>query len=124
LLSPGKDFKLEGVYYSEEMIFICLAFLSLLSVKNINQANTIPCGELGRAMGLDRIPEVKTLRERVAICTYNKNVKNNWPQEDFIEYEMVDQQDGTMEKIRLAEKKIILPITTKKIPKKLPAGST
>jgi hypothetical protein len=42
LLSHSKDFKLEGVYYSEEMIFICLAFLSLLRVKNINQANRFP----------------------------------------------------------------------------------
>jgi hypothetical protein len=261
LLSHSKDFKLEGVYYSEEMIFICLAFLSLLRVKNINQANTIPCGELGRAMGLDRIPEVKTLRERidrftqkgnvqqwssklsegwmsakagvegvlyidghvniyyghgthmplrfvsrlrlcmsgstdywvndktgqpffvvseainsgmiaqiktsilprlekevpnqpsaealqqnpqlhrfmivcdresysvdffhylwqkrVAICTYNKNVKDKWPQEDFIEYEMVDQQDGTMEKIKLAEKKITLTNKDKENPKEI-----
>jgi len=261
LLSHSKDFKLEGVYYSEEMIFICLAFLSLLRVKNINQANTIPCGELGRAMGLDRIPEVKTLRERidrftqkgnvqqwssklsegwmsakagvegvlyidghvniyyghgthmplrfvsrlrlcmsgstdywvndktgqpffvvseainsgmiaqiktsilprlekevpnqpsaealqqnpqlhrfmivcdresysvdffhylwqkrVAICTYNKNVKDKWPQEDFIEYEMVDQQDGTMEKIKLAEKKITLTNNDKENPKEI-----
>ncbi len=66
LLNHSNDFKLENVYYTEEMIFVCLAFLSLLRVHNINQANTIPCGELGRAMGLDRIPEVKTLRRRIA----------------------------------------------------------
>jgi hypothetical protein len=66
LLNHSKDFKLENVYYSEEMIFVCLAFLSLLRVQNINQVGTIPCGELGRAMGLDRIPEVKTLRRRIA----------------------------------------------------------
>lgn len=69
LLSHSKDFKLEKVYYSEEVVFLCLAFLSLLRVKNINQANNIPCGELGRVMGLDRIPEVKTLRERIARFT-------------------------------------------------------
>ena len=57
------------------MIFLCLAFLSLLRVKNINQANTIPCGELGRAMGLDRIPEVKTLRQRIARFTAKGNVQ-------------------------------------------------
>lgn len=75
LLNHSKDFKLEKVYYSEEMIFICLAFLSLLRVKNINRANNIPCGELGRVMGLDRIPEVKTLRERIARFTVKGNVE-------------------------------------------------
>lgn len=261
LLTHSQDFKLDNnVYYTEEMIFLCLAFLSLLRVKNINQANTIPCGELGRALGLDRIPEVKTLRDRisqftkkgnveewsaklskgwmsanadvagvlyidghvniyygqatsmpkrfvsrlrlcmsgstdywvndktgqpffvvseainsglieqiktsilprlekevpnqptgeallqnpqlhrlmivcdrecysvdffhylwekrVAICTYNKNVKDKWPEEDFIEYEML-HEDGTIEKIKLAEKKIVLKNNDKEDPKEV-----
>lgn len=75
LLTHSQDFKLNNVYYSEEMIFLCLAFLSLLRVKNINQANTIPCGELGRVLGLDRIPEVKTLRNRIAQFTKKGNVE-------------------------------------------------
>ena len=261
LLKHSKDFKLDNnVYYSEDMVFLCLAFLSLLRVKNINQTNTIPCGELGRALGLDRIPEVKTLRnriseftkkgnvgewsaklshdwmsanahlagvlyidghvniyygqsthmpkrfvsrlrlcmsgstdywvndktgqpffvvseainsglieqiktsilprlekevpnqpteeallqnpqlhklmivcdrecysvdffhylweKRVAICTYNKNVKDKWPEEDFIEYEML-QEDGTKEKIKLYEKKIILKNRDKENPREV-----
>ena len=75
LLNHSKDFKLENVYYTEEMIFVCLAFLSLLRVQNINQAGTIPCGELGRVMGLDRIPEVKTLRRRIARFSAKGNVQ-------------------------------------------------
>ena len=75
LLKHSKDFKLQGVYYTEEMVFLCLAFLSLLRVKNINQANTIPCGELGRVMGLDRIPEVKTIRERIDLFATKGNVQ-------------------------------------------------
>ena len=262
LLTHSRDFKLNdvNVYYTEEMIFLCLAFLSLLRVKNINQATSIPCGELGRAMGLDRIPEVKTLRsriarftekgnvqqwskklsqswmsanaglagvlyidghvniyyghatnmpkryasrlrlcmsgstdywvndktgqpffvvseainsgmteqiktsilprleeevpnqptaeelqqnpqlhkfmivcdrecysvdffhylweKRVAICTYNKNVKDKWPEEDFMEYEMT-QEDGTIEKIKLAEKRITLENRDKDNPKEV-----
>ena len=75
LLTHTQDFKLNNVYYSEEMIFLCLAFLSLLRVKNINQANAIPCGELGRVLGLARIPEVKTLRNRIAQFTKKGNVE-------------------------------------------------
>ncbi|MDR0573667.1 MAG: hypothetical protein LBG96_06485 [Tannerella sp.] len=43
-----------------------MGFLALLRVKNLEQSQTIPAGELGRCMGIDRIPEVKTLRERIA----------------------------------------------------------
>jgi len=74
LLTHSKDFKLDKVYYSEEIIFLCLAFLSLLRVKNLNQTNNIPCGELGRVLGLDRIPEVKTLRRRIAGFTKKGDV--------------------------------------------------
>jgi len=66
LLAHSGDFKLDRVYCSEESIFLCLAFLSLLRIRNLNQVDHVPCGELGRALGLDRIPEVKTLRERIA----------------------------------------------------------
>lgn len=261
LLSHSNDFKLESGYYSEEIIFLCLAFLSLLRVKTLNQTSDIPCGELGRALGLDRIPEVKTLRERiarfvqtgdveqwskklsqgwmaanedlagvlyidghvniyyghatsmpkrfvsrlrlcmsgstdyyvndktgqpffvvnevinsgmieqiktsilprleeevpgqptedelkqnpklhklmivcdrecysvnffhylwerrVAICTYRKNVKDRWPEDDFVEYEIIDEQTGSAEKIKLAEKEIILTNNNTKNPKEV-----
>lgn len=85
LLRHSKDFKLDKVYYSEEIIFLCLAFLSLLRVKNLNQTSNIPCGELGRALGLDRIPEVKTLRQRIAqftkkgdVAQWSKDLSQEW----------------------------------------------
>ena len=85
LLTHSKDFKLDKVYYSEEIIFLCLAFLSLLRVKNLNQTGSIPCGELGRALGLDRIPEVKTLRKRIArftakgdVAQWSKKLSQEW----------------------------------------------
>lgn len=261
LLTHSKDFKLDKVYYSEEIIFLCLAFLSLLRVKNLNQSNSIACGELGRVLGLDRIPEVKTLRgriarftargdvqewskklsmgwmsantglagvlyidghvniyyghttdmpkrftsrlrlcmsgstdyyvndktgqpffviseainsgiieqiktsilprlekevpdqptagellqnpklhkfmivcdrecysvdffhclweKRVAICTYNKNVKDKWPEKDFIEYETIKEEDGTTEKIKLSEREITLKNNDTKNPREV-----
>lgn len=75
LLKHSADFKLDNVYYSEESVFLCLAFLSLLRVQNLNQSTKIPCGELGRVLGLDRIPEVKTLRERIAQFCVKGDVK-------------------------------------------------
>ena len=46
-------------------------------------------------------------QKRVAICTYNKNVKDKWEQDDFTEYETIDE-DGTKEKLKLSEKIITL----------------
>jgi len=54
-------------YYSPTHVFISLAYLMLLRVKRLEQTDTVPAGELGRCMGLDRIPEVKTLRTRIAL---------------------------------------------------------
>lgn len=261
LLAHSEDFKLDRVYYTEQSIFLCLAFLSLLRIKNLNQVDHVPCGELGRALGLDRIPGVKTLRERIAgfvecgdveawsrklsqswmaankdlagvlyidghvniyyghatkmpkryvsrlrlcmsgstdyyvndktgqpffvvnevinsgmieqikksilprleqevpnqpteeelqqnpllhrfmlvfdrecysidffcylavlriaFCTYNKNVKDKWPEEDFTEYEVIDEQTGSLEKLNLAEKEIVLKNKDAKNPKEI-----
>ena len=62
-------------YYSAEQVFISLAFLVLLRVKNPEQSQEIPSGELGRCVGLDRIPEVKTFRERISAFCEATDVK-------------------------------------------------
>lgn len=67
LLKYEKDFYPDHGYYSIANVFITLAFLALLRVKTLAQSSQIPAGELGRTIGLDRIPEVKTLRERIAL---------------------------------------------------------
>jgi len=66
LLQGSDNFKDKTGYYSVESVFISLAFLSLLRIKTLAQSGNVSVGELGRALGLDRIPEVKTLRERIA----------------------------------------------------------
>jgi hypothetical protein len=58
-------------YYTAKQVFVALAFIVLLRVKNLECSQGIPSGELGRLMGLDRIPEVKTLRQRIsAFCNH------------------------------------------------------
>lgn len=66
LLDHTERFSDVSGYYSVEQVFISLAFLILLRVKKLEQSRGIPSGELGRCIGLDRIPEVKTLRQRIA----------------------------------------------------------
>jgi hypothetical protein len=42
-----------GGYYSATQIFLSIAFLDLLRVKRLEQADTVPAGELGFCLGLD-----------------------------------------------------------------------
>jgi hypothetical protein len=62
-------------YYTATQVFLSLAFLMLLRITKLEQTDTVPAGELGRCLGLDRIPEVKTLRERIAHFCQATNVE-------------------------------------------------
>jgi hypothetical protein len=77
LLKYQKDFHPDSGYYSVASVFISLAFLSLLRVKTLACSSRLPSGEIGRAIGLDRIPEVKTLRERIALFCDKADI-NTW----------------------------------------------
>lgn len=76
LLKYEKDFYPDQGYYSITSVFITLALLALLRVKTLAQSSQIPAGELGKAMGLDRIPEVKTLRERISLFCEKCNIED------------------------------------------------
>lgn len=67
LLKYEQDFHPDQGYYSIASVFMSLAFLALLRIKTLAQSSQIPAGEIGKSIGLDRIPEVKTLRERIAL---------------------------------------------------------
>jgi hypothetical protein len=56
-------------YYGLESIVLTLAFMALLRIKNPEQLKQCKPGELGRIMGLDRVPEVKCLRRKIALLT-------------------------------------------------------
>ena len=66
LLRYEDDFELDNIYYPTSSVFLSLALLALLRVKTISGVESLPPGEMGRMIGLDRIPEVKTLRKRLA----------------------------------------------------------
>ena len=58
-------FALPPGYYPLETNFLALAFLALARVPSLEALRYEPPGEWGKLLGLDRIPEVKTLREKV-----------------------------------------------------------
>ena len=100
LLKYEESFSLEKGYYPTSSIFLSLAILALLRIKTLSGVDSLPAGELGRMIGLDRIPEVKTLRTRIAkfseitdIIDWELNLSKDW-MEDSPELSVVLYIDG------------------------------
>ena len=57
--------KLRG-YYTTLHVIILLAYMALCRIKVVEQLQYQPPGELGKLLGLDRVPEVRCLRRKLA----------------------------------------------------------
>jgi hypothetical protein len=53
-------------YYSTLHVIILLAYMALCRIKAVEQLQYQPPGELGKLLGLDRVPEVRCLRRKLA----------------------------------------------------------
>lgn len=60
-----KYFSLPTGYYRLDSVFLLLSFMALARVKTVEKLRYYSPGEWGKLLGLDRIPEVKTLREKI-----------------------------------------------------------
>jgi len=76
-------------FYSLTQILVLLASLALARVKTVEQLRYEPAGEWGKLLGLDRIPEVRTLREKVkvlaqpeAVSEWGKRLAEEWMAEE------------------------------------------
>lgn len=56
--------KLKG-YYQKAHILLLLAFMALSRIKTVEKLRGVAQGEMGKLIGLDRIPEVRCLREKM-----------------------------------------------------------
>ena len=52
-------------YYTNFHILLLLAFMALCRIKTVEQLRGVAPGEFGKLLGLDRIPEVRCLREKI-----------------------------------------------------------
>jgi len=64
-----KYFELPRGYYGLKSIFLLLAFMVLVRLKSMESLRYCAPGEWGKILGLDRVPEVRTLRGKVAILS-------------------------------------------------------
>ncbi len=66
LRHTNKYFQIPNGFYGLHTIFLLLAFMALARQKFIENLRFVSPGEWGKLLGLDRVPEPKTLREKIA----------------------------------------------------------
>ena len=63
LASSERFFQLPKGYYGLDSLLLLLAFMALARLKSIESLRYCAPGEWGKLLGLDRVPEVRTLRQ-------------------------------------------------------------
>ena len=84
-------------YYGFVHILITLALMALSRIKNPEQLKNCPPGELGKIIGLDRIPQAKCLREKITFITdqgkareFQNDLAKSWIETDECIYFNID----------------------------------
>ena len=60
-------------FYGLHHVILILCFMALCRIKNPEQLKKYPPGELGKLLGLDRIPEVRYFRKKIKQITDQSN---------------------------------------------------
>ena len=76
----GKHLTLPAGFYSCLHILITLGFMALARIRRPEGLRHVPPGEFGKVIGLDRVPEVRTLREKITLMSRTGTPKA-WMQE-------------------------------------------
>lgn len=79
LLRHTRDtFSLPKGFYPIETIFLVLAFLPLARIRSLESLRYQVPGEWGKLLGLDRIPEVKTMRDKLGLLCDEPGRAQRW----------------------------------------------
>ncbi len=88
----GRHMSLPKGFYSALHVLTLLGFMALARIRRPEGLRHIPPGELGKAIGLDRVPEVRTLRAKIAIMAeqgtpeaWMKELSRQWMTDDPLE---------------------------------------
>ena len=76
----GRHLSLPTGFYSALHILILLGFMALARIRRPEGLRHVPPGELGKVVGLDRVPEVRTLREKIAVLA-DRGTPQKWMRE-------------------------------------------
>jgi hypothetical protein len=67
----GRHLSLGKGFYSAMHILIILGFMALARIRRPEALRHLPPGEMGKVVGLDRVPEVRTLRQKISLMAQN-----------------------------------------------------
>lgn len=96
LKTTGRFFELPKGYYGLESLFLLLAFMALSRLKSMEALRYCAPGEWGKLLGLDRIPEVRTLRQKVRLLSVDDRPEQ-WSAELCQQWmEAAPEQAGTL----------------------------
>ena len=69
----GRHLRLPKGFYSALHILLTLGFMALGRIRRPEGLRHIPPGEFGKVIGIDRVPEVRTLREKISLMASTGN---------------------------------------------------
>ena len=69
LETTEKYFTLPKGYYRLDSLFLLMSFMALARIKTVEDLRYESPGDWGNLLGLDRIPEAKTLRQKIGIMS-------------------------------------------------------
>ena len=85
----GRHLHLAAGFYSALHILLVLGFMALGRIRRPEGLRHLPPGEFGKVVGLDRVPEVRTLREKIAVmaatgdpAAWMKELSKSWMEGD------------------------------------------
>lgn len=93
LSGVGKHLSLPKGYYSALHILLLLGFMALGRIRRPEGLRSIPPGEFGKVIGLDRVPEVRTVREKIGLIAATGNTQA-WGQELSQSWMQADPQEA------------------------------
>jgi hypothetical protein len=97
LLRHSELYELPKGFYSLSSVFVLLALMALARIRSIEQLRYAAAGEWGNLLGLDRVPEVRTLREKLKLLCSEQGRAAEWnavlAREWIGEYE-IEQSSG------------------------------
>ena len=123
LLSYRSHYQDLSGYYNLDHIITGLSFLYLCRIKNPEQLKHHSPGELGKLIGLDRIPEAKKLRQKIRQISqqkqaraWNRHLAKKWVEEECNTFYYIDGhvqvysgQKANLGKKHISRLKLCLP---------------
>jgi hypothetical protein len=114
-------------FFGLRSVLVCISFMSLLTIKNVEQLKEHSPGDLGLLLGMDRFPEIKTLRRKIdeigkkgKAKEFSKLLSKHWSDEspEALGYLYIDghvrayNRKKKIPKTHISRRRLCMPATT------------